>query len=123
MRILSSLYFQVTKIVWFRNLKRIWIPAIFFFLPVVGFTQWSQTGQSSVSLRLYPNPGDGIATLSGTNAGDIIDIYDSRGTRLYRLITRTASTQINWQGWPAGIYHIVVRHADGAATQINFVKK
>lgn len=78
--------------------------------------------KASTQLFLYPNPSDGLFTLSYYNAGggntkQSVTIYDAKGAKVYsKIFTFSGSYElhdIDLRGRAKGIYFVVVGDANG----------
>jgi hypothetical protein len=65
------------------------------------------------NLRLHPNPTNGIVTLSGTHASDIITAISMDGKLMTELRSTSALQTLDVSGWAPGVYVLTVRSETG----------
>jgi len=68
---------------------------------------------ASQNINLYPNPNTGQFTLSGLQAGMIIEMYDYTGKKISTVITTNETMQLNIFNQANGVYLIRILDKDG----------
>lgn len=68
---------------------------------------------AEAAVSVFPNPTNGLVTISGPGAINSIEVYDIQG----RFILNSEAEQIDFSGYPAGVYLMKINADAGAASQ------
>ncbi len=91
-----------------------------FHVPSDGIT----TASSGSQISIYPNPTSGTLNIRGTqNEKSTIQIEDLLGREIQCFETESATSILDIQNIPAGIYECIITNASGARTALPFVKE
>ena len=66
-----------------------------------------------MDVNLYPNPNTGAFTVTGLQAGMVVDIYDITGRKVLTASTNGVTMQFNISDQPNGIYLVRIMDKDG----------
>ena len=72
---------------------------------------------SSVSLSVYPNPGDGLLRIDGLKEVTEVTVYDMMGKSVFTQIISAGSQEIDLRNQPKGVYSLVMRSEKSAVTK------
>ncbi len=75
--------------------------------------------QNQKTINLYPNPSDGVFTITPNDSISEIQILDQYG----RSILKTSSTTFDLTNYPGGIYYVDIHNSDGTQIQRKIIKK
>ncbi|MDA3615043.1 PKD domain-containing protein [Polluticaenibacter yanchengensis] len=82
-------------------------------------------GNSSVTVKMYPNPAKSTVSLTGVEVGSVIRVEDALGKTVLTTV-RTADLQsagiINIAGLPRGIYMVVINSRGGDTITRKLIK-
>jgi hypothetical protein len=65
------------------------------------------------NVKIYPNPSDGLITISLTNLKTGIQIFDSKGILVKNLVDVSLDTEIDLNSFGTGLYQIVFNTENG----------
>jgi hypothetical protein len=72
---------------------------------------------NSVALSLFPNPTNGIFTITTNSVIEEIIISDAIGRMVHKQLVGKNSTQVDTHGLPSGLYLVRINTRDGIATR------
>lgn len=82
------------------------------------------TGVNDISaasgISIYPNPSNGVFTISGSQEGMQVEVFSVLGSKVYSNATDAASMEVNLDGQAAGMYLVKVT-VNGVTTTANIV--
>lgn len=70
---------------------------------------------NNMAISMYPNPSNGLVTLSGLNGNSVINVYDAQGRIVMNERTSNASFEIS--GLTPGFYSVVVENNGSQSIQ------
>jgi len=75
------------------------------------------------SIKIFPNPTNGIFTISSLNAGMKVELYNYLGEKVNRATMESSIAQFNMEGQTEGIYLVRILSKDGGlVSQSKIVK-
>jgi hypothetical protein len=79
------------------------------------------SGCNTEPFRFSPNPSKGMIQVSGTAAGDILQVYNVQGQSLMRQPMKGNSCKLDLAGNAPGIYHLVLVRRSGATEKASLI--
>ena len=73
-----------------------------------------QTDCKGRDILFFPNPVQDIATISGLNGGELLNVYNTMGELLLSRQATGTTELLSFGAYPAGAYHVVVVDGDGS---------
>ena len=94
-------------------------------ITLVGTPVGIQGGQELSTVTVYPNPSDGIFTISNPSGGNIlVEVFDMLGSITYRWTGAETTHQANLSTRPKGVYFVqVTKPESGSKTVRKLVLK
>src|SRR5262249_51885483 len=82
-------------------------------------------GITNVSgIRLYPNPGNGVFTVSGIAAGQVVELYDYLGQLLSNQVAENSSSiHFDLSAKANGVYLLRIQNRDGSVATVQKIVK
>ncbi|HXB11928.1 MAG TPA: T9SS type A sorting domain-containing protein, partial [Bacteroidia bacterium] len=68
---------------------------------------------NSTSIKIFPDPNNGVFTITGLSKGQIVEVYNYTGQEISSTETNSASMQFNITDKANGIYLVRILSADG----------
>lgn len=78
--------------------------------------------QNPAVISIYPNPNNGLFTVSGAEIGSMIKVFDASGRIVYERTADTNEVEINIQHHTSGKYMIVSKNMNGKEIKTYIVK-
>jgi len=76
------------------------------------------TGVNTISnkspINIYPNPNNGNFYITGTSAGQLMELYNYLGQKVNEVVLNNTTTQIDISGNADGVYLVRISNKDGS---------
>lgn len=86
---------------------------------------WFKFGTALTNVEIFPNPGDGVVTISSNRSleGAHINVHSSDGRVILEQQITTTKGSVNISTLPNGVYSFEIIEADGNITHKKYIKK
>ena len=78
--------------------------------------------EPSEPISIFPNPCNEHVNISGTNPGDVVDVYNAQGVLLTKYKARTRNERVQLNNRAPGIYFVKLLRNDEIAVSRKIVK-
>lgn len=94
------------------------------YLPILTVNDWSLAETSPSAPNAYPNPTEGLFVLAaGQGAGFTYEVYTLTGQQVLQGAAEGATATVDLQAFPAGVYTVVARSAQGTVQTVRLIKR